>query len=255
MTPITRRAVLAVLAVVAVGALYLGLRLLHDGQPTTRTSAERPAKVMGRWSMTTTGNRVPSLVDEEPMTLAGPWEPAVGLVGDAVRFYSKRTAFGVAYGTEPDNPGASDFAMGVTLTSDVLRPGVGFSGNVMQKGRAADDGQVKISTLPTKVGAAAFCRVEGINGSVLLKSKVPLDDGDFHTAVCWREGAVIGLTVDDVETRLNFDPGLIVTDEPIRIGNQASEGNWADQHFGKNDCSVWAIGRGARQLASSLTPC
>jgi hypothetical protein len=245
--------VLAVLGVLDVAAVVVALETDHDGPSTA--SVDEAAEVKGQWSMTATGDVVPSVIGEEPMTLAGPWKPAAGLVGDAVRFFSKRTAYGVAPGTEPDNPRTSDFAMGVTLTTEHLTPDVGFSGNVMQKGRAADDGQVKISTLPTKVGAAAFCRVEGTNGFRLLKSKVRLDDGEFHTAICWREGEAIGLTVDGVETRLDFDAGSIVTDEPVRIGNQASEGNWTDQHFGKNDCSVWVIGRGARQLASTLTPC
>jgi hypothetical protein len=248
-------AVLGALVVLDVGAVIFGLTMWHHGQSGAEASADRPAKIMGQWSMTTKGDTVPSTVGEEPITLAGPWKPAVGLEGEAVRFFSKRTAYGVAEGTEPDNPGTSDFAMGVTFTSDPVLPDVGFSGNVMQKGRAADDGQVKISTLPTTIGGATFCRVEGTNGFRLLKSKVRIDDGQFHTAICWREGGTIGLTVDGVDTRLDFDPGSIVTDEPVRIANQASEGNWTDQHFGKNDCSVWVIGRGARQLAGTLTPC
>ena len=251
-----KRVVLAALAafgVLSVGAVVYALELHEDPEPAA--SQDRPAQVLGQWSMSTSGNKVPSSVGREPITLAGPWMPAVGLVGDAVRFHSKQTAYGVAHGTEPDNPGSSDFAMGVTFTSAPVPPDVGFGGNVMQKGRARDDGQVKISTLPTKVGGATFCRVEGSNGFRLLKSKVRIDDGEFHTAICWREEETIGLTVDGVETRLDFDPGTILTDEPVRIGNQAPEGHWTDQHFGKNDCSLWVIGAGARQLASSLAAC
>jgi len=227
------------------------------GAATTLGQArQRPAaELYGHWSMTTRGATVPSLIGTEDLTLHGLWRSVDGVAGDAVEFYDKSTAFGIAHGSESDNAGTEDFAMGVTFTSEPPEAGVGFSGNIMQKGRANEQGQVKLSALPTPLGGATFCRVKGTNGYQLLKSKVIIDDGDYHTAVCWREDVTIGLTVDGETLTMDFDPGSITTDEPVRIGNQAAEGNWADQHFGSNDCSVWVIGAGARELALSSTPC
>jgi hypothetical protein len=241
--PVTTVALIAASAVAAVAAVLM------------LSSSEPAAKLYGQWSMTTEGDTVPSLVGAEPLTLYGPWRPTRGVVGEAIEFSGGITAYGIAHGTEPDNAGSHDFAMGVTFTSESPEAGVGFSGNVMQKGRANEQGQVKLSVLPTPLGGATFCRVKGTNGFKLLKSKVIIDDGAFHTAVCWREAATIGLTVDGETLTLGFDAGTVTTDEPVRIANQAAEGSSADQHLGRNDCSVWVIGAGARELALASTPC
>ena len=240
------RLVVTVVAVVAAAGLAAAVAL---------SSTAPAARRYGHWSMTADGDTIPSLVGSEPLTMYGSWGSTEGAVGEAIEFYDKTTAYGIAHGSEPDNAGTDDFAMGVTFTSESPKAGVGFSGNVMQKGRANKLGQVKLSTLPTPFGGATFCRVKGTNGYRLLKSKVIIDDGAFHTAVCWREGATIGLTVDGETLTLGFDPGTVTTDEPVRIANQAAEGNWADQHLGKNDCAVWVIGAGARELALASTPC
>jgi hypothetical protein len=219
-------------------------------------SAGQPAaELYGQWSMTTKGDTVASLVGAEPLTLYGPWRSVAGVAGDAIEFHGSSTAYGIAHGSEPDNADTNDFAMGVTFTSESPQAGVGFSGNIMQKGRANQQGQVKLSVLPTPLGGATFCRVKGTNGYRLLKSKVIIDDGAFHTAVCWREDTTIGLTVDGETLALAFDAGSVTTDEPVRIANQAAEGSSADQHLGKNDCAVWVVGAGSRELALSSTPC
>lgn len=246
---VTRRTgvIATILLVVAAAGAVGAIRMSH-AEPAA-------AKIYDQWSMTTTGDTVPSMIGTADLTLYGLWRPAAGAVDDAVEFYDKSTAYGIAEGSENDNPDTNDFALGVTFTSAPPDSGVGFSGNVVQKGRASQVGQVKISTLPTPRGGAAFCRVEGTNGYQLLKSKVVIDDGAYHSAVCWREGATIGLSVDGETVTLAWDPGSVSNDEPVRIGNQAAEGNWTDQHFGKNDCVVWVIGVGARELAESSTPC
>lgn len=240
------RLVITVVALVAAAGSAAALMM---------SSAEPAAELYGHWSMTTEGNTVPSLVGAEPLTLYGAWRPAGGVVGDAIEFHGRSTAFGIAHGSEPDNAGTNDFAMGVTFTSESPEADVGFSGNIMQKGRANQQGQVKLSVLPTPSGGATFCRVKGTNGYRLLKSKVIIDDGAYHTAVCWREESTIGLTVDGETLTLAFDAGSITTDEPVRIANQAAEGSSADQHLGKNDCAVWVVGDGSRELALSSTPC
>lgn len=220
--------------------------------PIAAASAAEP---YGQWTMSTTGNTAPSAIGTEDITLYGQWRPAPGDVGDAVEFFDHQaSAYGTAVGSESDNPGTQDFAMGVTFTSEPIPAGIGYSGNVMQKGLANKQGQVKISLFPTN-GGTTYCRIKGTNGYKVLKSRVDVDNGSYHTAVCWREGGTIGLTVDGIATAAIFDPGSVATTQPLRIGNKSASGGLTDQHFGKNDCSVWVIGTGARDFALSATPC
>jgi hypothetical protein len=210
------------------------------------------ADLYGQWPMSASGNVVPSTTGQADMTLSGSWESTTGAVGDAVRF-SAATSYGVVAHSEDANPGTGDFAMGVTFTSDPIADAT--SGNIMQKGLANKQGQVKISLNPT-LGGRTFCRVKGTNGYKILKSKVvEVDDGGWHTAICWREGTTVGLTVDGITVSLVFDPGSVTTTLPIRIGNKSATAGYTDQHFGMNDCSVWALGAGARALAVGSTPC
>lgn len=214
-------------------------------------SSASAAELYGKWPMTVSGATVHNTTGQADMTLSGSWRPSTGAVGGAVQF-TAATSYGVATGSEGANPGTRDFAMGVTFTSSPIRDGT--SPNVMQKGLANAQGQVKISLNPTG-GGRTFCRVKGTNGYRILKSGVVVDDGRWHTAICWREGARIGLTVDGVTVSTAFDPGSVTTPLPVRIGNKSATADFTDQLFGKVDCSVWALGTGARALAASSTPC
>ena len=232
-------------ALVAAAAVTVAL-------PVATASA---AESYGQWTMSTTGNTAPSAIGTEDITLYGQWRPATGDLGEAVEFFDHQAiAYGIAVGSESDNPGTQDFAMGVRFTSEPIPAGIGYSGNVMQKGLANKQGQVKISLYPVN-GGTTFCRIKGTNGYKVLKSRVDVDNGSYHTAVCWREGGTIGLTVDGVATTAIFDPGSVATTKPVRIGNKSATAGLTDQHFGKNDCSVWAIGDGSREFALSATPC
>lgn len=206
-----------------------------------------------QWSMTTSGDTVVSTVGSENITMYNKWQPAIGQVGDAIEF-TDATSYGIAHGSESDNPGTSDFGMSVTFTSNPIPEGVGYSGNVIQKGLANKQGQVKISLVPSSGGTVA-CRIKGTNGYRTIGSKVIVDDGAWHKATCWRTGIMLGLTVDGITRTTTFNPGSIVTDQPLRIGNKLSTADWTDQHFGKTDCTAWVIGLNAREQALKLTPC
>jgi hypothetical protein len=174
------------------------------------------------------------------------------VVGGAVEFTSA-PASGVARGTG-DNPGTEDFAMSVVFTSEEIPSGVGYSGKLMQKGRYDSPGQVKLQLAPAN-GGSVNCTVRGANGETLLRSGVTIDDGEWHTVSCWREGSRIGLTVDGLTRTDTFDAGMIVSREPVRVGNKSSATGALDQHLGANDCSVYLIGANARADAARLSPC
>lgn len=61
-------------------------------------------------------------------------------------------AFGVAEGSEGLNPFTSDFALGVTFTSEPLAGRTHYTGNVAQKGPANAEGQVKTFLAPRSGG-------------------------------------------------------------------------------------------------------
>ncbi len=187
------------------------------------------------------------------MAFSGPWQQVVGRVGEAVEF-TAATSLGVALGTESQNPGADDFAMSETFTSQPIPAGVGYSGNVMQKGLFGDPGQIKMQLVPTN-GGTVSCRIKGTNGAKMLGSRVLVGDGAWHTATCWREGASIGLTVDGVTKSVQWDPGSIANRKRVTIGNKSATADWTDQHLGSVDCSVYTIGAGARNEALSLINC
>jgi hypothetical protein len=188
-----------------------------------------------------------------PLEFAGDWEQVSGVVGGAVKFTGAPSS-GAARGTEDINPGTRDFAMSVVFTSRSIPEGVGYSGNLMQKGRSSDPGQMKLQLVPTN-GGTVDCVVKGADGAIRLSSAVRVDDGRWHTASCWREGSQLGLTVDDL-TQLRFvDVGSIYNTQPVRVGNKSATADSSDQHFGANDCSVYLLGANAKADAARLTPC
>lgn len=205
------------------------------------------------WSMTVVDGSSANLVGAAAMTFTGSWRQVPGLSGDAVEF-TDATSYGVAAGTEGQNPRTSDFAVSEVFTSEAIPDGVGYSGNLMQKGRYGSPGQIKMQLVPLNGGSVA-CRVKGTNGAKTLRSTVVVDDGDWHTTTCWREGGKVGLTVDGVSTAVRWNPGSIANRKALRVGNKSDTADWTDQHFGAVDCSVYALGTGARAHALSMVPC
>jgi hypothetical protein len=168
-----------------------------------------------------------------------------GLVGGAVEF-TNAPSFATVTNSADDNPGTSNFAMGLVFTTRSV-PSQGYSGNLMQKGRFGDAGQVKLQLVPVGQGTVN-CRVKGTAGARMITSDVNVDNGAWHTAVCWRDGNTVGLSVDGVVTSLDWDPGSIANSGTLLLGNKSARGDATDQHFGRTDFASWVIDGDARAI-------
>ena len=115
--------------------------------------------VVGEWGM---NNVDDSSRSAGGMTFSGNWQPVSGVVGGAVKLTDAPSS-GVARGTADKNPGAKDFAMSLVFTSRPIPTGVGYSGNLMQKGYFSSPGQVKMQLVPAN-GGTVNCRVKGGQG-------------------------------------------------------------------------------------------
>jgi hypothetical protein len=115
--------------------------------------------VVGEWGM---NNVDDSSRSAGGMTFSGNWQPVSGVVGGAVKLTDAPSS-GVARGTADKNPGAKDFAMSLVFTSRPIPTGVGYSGNLMQKGYFFSPGQVKMQLVPAN-GGTVNCRVKGGQG-------------------------------------------------------------------------------------------
>jgi hypothetical protein len=213
-------------------------------------AAQGPVVVVGEWGMGRVGDGSDRAGD---LRFSGGRRQVPGVIGGAVQFTGAPSS-GVAEGTGNFNPGVADFAMSLVFTSRAIPSGVGYSGNLIQKGRSYSQGQVKLQLVPAH-GGTVLCTVKGSDGARLLPSRVNVDDGKWHTASCWREGSRIGLTVDGVTRTDTLDVGTIASLEPVRVGNKSALAGASDQHVGANDCAVYLIGDNAKAAAARLTPC
>jgi hypothetical protein len=182
----------------------------------------------------------------EPMTFTGSGVvAAAGLVGGAVEF-TRAPSFGTVANSKYDNPGNQNFAMGVVFTSKPI-PSKPYTGNLMQKGLFGDAGQVKLQLDPAYQGTVD-CRIKGTAGAKIITSRVNVDDGAWHTAVCWRSGSLVGLTVDGVVTSLTWNPKTITNQRLVLLGNKGATADASDQHFGRTDFATWVIDPDARAI-------
>ena len=92
------------------------------------------------------------------------------------------------------------------------------------------------------------CRIKGTSGARFVASTVTVDDGAWHTAVCWRAGNVVGVTVDGVVTSLTWNPGSISNLKTVTLGNKGPNADASDQHFGRTDFATWVIDPNARAI-------
>lgn len=198
------------------------------------------------WGMDLASGVVQDANGSQPITFSGSGVlPTTGRVGGAVEL-TQAPSFGTVANSSHDNPGTQNFAMGLVFTSRPI-PDKHYSGNLMQKGLFADPGQVKLQLAPTS-GGTVNCRVKGTLGAKIVTSTVNVDDGAWHTAVCWRSGPVIGLTVDGVVTALAWDPGSVTNERYVLMGNKAITADASDQHFGRDDYATWVIDPDARAI-------
>jgi hypothetical protein len=217
------------------------------GAPPARQSAV----TVVAWPMDVTADKATDESRAAAISLSGKWRRVSGAVGQAVEFYAA-PALGTAPRLADDSPGARDFAMGqVFKTKTIPRR---YSGNLMQKGFYGDPAQMKMQ-LVAAGGGTVECRLKGSAGSTMLTSPVVVDDGRWHSAVCWREADMVGLTVDGISRSARVQLGVVSNERPVRVGNKSTQADWTDQLFGAIDCIVYATGVGSHDAASAALPC
>ena len=201
------------------------------------------------WGMDLAGGVVPDAQGTQPMTFTGSGILAAsGKVGGAVEFTASPSLGTVAH-SQNDNPGTQNFAVGVVFTSRPI-PSRSYSGNLVQKGLFGDAGQVKLQ-LDTSHGGTVACRIKGRSGATMLVSSVTVDDGAWHTATCWRDGSVVGVTVDGVQRSVTWSPGSIANTKNLTVGNKKSTAGASDQLFGRIDLVTWVIDPDARAIVDA----
>jgi hypothetical protein len=209
------------------------------------------AATVDAWSMTVVDGRAASLSAAAPMSLYGDWRSVQGKVGGAVQF-DTASSYGIADGTGGRNAKKANFALGAEFRSSPIPNG--YSGNVIQKGLWEDSGQVKLQVVPDG-GGTVNCRIKGGRAAKFIGSTILVGDSQWHSALCWREGATLGLTVDGVTTTIRADVGNIANVRPLNVANKTASSTWTDQLVGAIDCAVFAIGADARAAASAAIPC
>jgi hypothetical protein len=203
-----------------------------------------------QWPMTVVDGRAPSN-GSTSIGLYGDWQAVSGKVGSAVQFNSA-TSYGVADGTSGRNPGKANFALGAVFRSNPIPSA--YSGNLIQKGLWGDPGQMKLQVVPDG-GGTVNCRIKGAMRAKFIASSVVIDDGAWHTALCWRQGGTLGLTVDGVTRSLQASVGQIANSRALNIANKNDSATSSDQLIGAIDCSVLATGADAVAAANAAIPC
>lgn len=182
---------------------------------------------------------------DHPLTLQGNYAETEGPTSPAVAFSP------ISRGSTPHrsdlNPGGRQFAMTTVfrLAGD-LDP-LADSPNVAQKGLFNDSGQWKMQVTPQI--AAVQCRMKGTLRAVLITSSVTgVDDGQWHTATCWRTRGKVGVTVDGVDDVIRKSVGDIKNRRAMFVGAKSLTSG-TDQFPGDIDYVAVAKGRGAAKLS------
>lgn len=132
-------------------------------------------------------------------------------------------------------PGTQDFAWQAVMSLDYLRPK--STANVAQYG-LWNGGQIKLQIGRTGVPECFF---NGTNGraSVAATAYGSINDGGRkHTFTCWRDGSVLGVTVDCISTTTTFDLGAVNPTNKPTFGNRGPNAGAEDQLYG----TFWSYG-------------
>jgi hypothetical protein len=220
------------------------------GDTAVSAAATTYSAMVDQWPMTVVDGRAPGN-GSTPIDLNGDWQAVAGKVGSAVQFNSA-TSYGVADGTGGRNPAKANFAVGAVFRSSPIPDA--YSGNLIQKGLWGDPGQVKLQVVPDG-GGTVNCRIKGAKRAKFVASSIVIDDGEWHTALCWRQGRTLGLTVDGVTRSMTASVGSIVNSRPLSVANKNDTATSSDQLIGAIDCSVFATGADAVAAAKAAMPC
>jgi hypothetical protein len=223
--------------------------------PTALASA---ATVRAQWNMTPSHGVVVDRTGRANLRLFGAWTNVRGAVGRAVRFHwNGRPAGAVARSGSAFNPGLAPFAVGVTLRAQSVPASGGFSPNVVQKGLFHDRGQWKMELIRSGGHPVARCRFSGSRGhhSVLDRAATALDNGRWHTVICWRAASAYGIRVDGRQTRVGGTVGSIASSRVLRVASKTAGAGVTDQFQGAIDCVTYVQGTSALRLAAATAHC
>lgn len=223
--------------------------------PTALASA---ATVRAQWDMTPSHGVVVDRTGRANLRLFGAWTNVRGAVGRAVRFHwNGRPAGAVVHSGSAFNPGLAPFAVGVTLRAQSVPASRGFSPNVVQKGLFHDRGQWKMELIRSGGHPVARCRFSGTRGhhSVLDRAATALDNGRWHTVICWRAASGYGIRVDGRQTRIGGTVGSIASSRVLRVASKTAGAGVTDQFQGAIDCVTYVQGTSALRLAAASAHC
>jgi hypothetical protein len=151
------------------------------------------------------------------------------------------------------------FAVGVTFKTPSVPANGGYSPNVVQKGLFnGRGGQWKMELVNSRSRTIARCRLSGARGhhAVLDHSRTSLDDGRWHTVVCWRTAFAYGISVDGAQSHLAGNVGLIKNSQPLRVASKSLHAaGITDQFQGTIDCVAYVQGPHPLNLAAAKAHC
>jgi hypothetical protein len=226
--------------VAAVGASVIALGSAVLSAPVASAQAKRPAPMSwyGFGRVTPTGLVRDSSHQHRPLQLIGHWSRVPGVQGktDGVRFLAK--SLGSIANSDALIPRGRPFAVAMVVR---LRNFVGSdSPNLAQLGFYSDAGQWKVEAHPSS--GRVSCRLKGTRGTVQIYSKRSIDDGQFHSIVCFRLHGRVGIKVDGTRGRSRLEHiGRINSNRTVHIGNKSMR-NDTDQFRGVFDYFSVAVG-------------
>jgi hypothetical protein len=187
-----------------------------EGEPTTLT-----------WSYENATHRLVGPEGTAPFRIKG--GKAVLANGEWAVKFTGAPQVATYTGTGFFAPGAGDFAWTAVMSLDYLRPK--STANVAQYGRW-NEHQVKLQ-LSNK--GVPQCVLNGTGGRAFVTSAAGHvnDGGRQHAFTCWRQGSVVGVTVDCATTSTAFDLGTVTPVSLPTLGNRATNGGAGDQLYGK----------------------
>ena len=238
------------LAQVAAGGVCTAVSLMSwAGLPA---AAGAPAKLRAEYTFNAINND--TVVDASGrghlLTISGNYSQVAGPDSQAVSFAPVSRA-STPHKTDL-NPDGREFAVTVVFRVPTDTSTLTDTPNLAQKGLWGDEAQWKVQLKPEN--AAVQCRFKGSLGTRLLTSSVTdVDDGDWHTATCWRSAAQIGVTVDGVDTSAKAATGIIANSRPMFIGAKSLSSS-TDQFTGDIDYVALAVGDEAAQLSRQAAP-
>jgi hypothetical protein len=221
---------------------------LLTAHTASATEPAAPAQVVAAWGFedVDAGGTAPDVIDGAPaLQLSGSWSIAQGSNGAPAAAFTAQS-FGT---TTLAGPGTAEFAVTVVLRNLKPQP-FKDSPNVVQVGLYNDPGQIKMQLAKSSKGQAQ-CRFKGDRSAILLTGPtINVTDGAWHSVTCWRQGAMVGVTVDGATTSKAIDVGSIMPTRPMTVaGRGLTSGDLSDQFIGDIDAVVWATGDGSRDIA------